>query len=115
MALIPCGHRILIKHDILEEVDETFKSAKAAGIHLPKEFKEIRLEQNAVDKGTVVGIGPTAWKDFGDTPWCNVGDYIAFAKHAGKYIEDPETKEEFVLLNDEDICAVIKNVKLPDM
>lgn len=108
MALVPCGHRILIRHDKLEDIDDTFKAAKQAGIHIPKEFKEVRLEQNAVDKGVVVGIGPTAWKDFGGEPWCAVGDYIAFAKHAGKYIEDPETKEEFVLLNDEDIVCVIK-------
>lgn len=108
MALIPCGHRVLIRHDKLEDVDDTFRAAKAAGIEIPKEFKEIRLEQNAVDKGMVVSVGPTAWKDFGGTAWCEVGDYIAFAKHAGKYIEDPETKEEFVLLNDEDVVCVIK-------
>ena len=45
MALIPCGHRVLIRHDQLEDIDETFKAAKSAGIHIPKEFKEIRLEQ----------------------------------------------------------------------
>jgi co-chaperonin GroES (HSP10) len=111
MALIPCGHRILIRHDKLEDVDDTFRAAKAAGIEIPKEFKEIRLEQNAVDKGIVVSIGPTAWQDFGKEPWCAVGDYIAFAKHAGKYIEDPETKEEFVLLNDEDIVCVIRKAE----
>jgi co-chaperonin GroES (HSP10) len=110
MALTPCGHRILIRHDKLEDVDDTFKAAKRAGIEIPKEFKEIRLEQNAVDKGIVIAIGHTAWKDFGGDPWCAVGDYIAFARHAGKYIEDPETKEEFVLLNDEDIVCVIKGM-----
>lgn len=101
-----CGHRILIKLDKLEEVDEVFKSAKAAGIEIV-DGREKRLEQNAVDKGIVVQVGPTAFKDFGGEPWCKVSDYIFFAKHAGKYVTDPYTKEEFVLLNDEDVCLVI--------
>ena len=109
--LIPCGHRVLIKLDKLEETDETFKSASNAGIVIPKEFKEFRLEQNAVDKGTIIEIGPTAWKDFGGEPWAVVGDYIAFARHAGKYITDPTDKQEYVLLNDEDIVCVIKGDK----
>lgn len=109
--LIPCGHRVLLVLDKLEETDETFKSAKLAGIEIPKEFREVRLEQNAVDRGVVVSIGSTAFKDFGGEPWCAVGDYIAFARHSGKYITDPGTKEEFVLINDEDIVCVIKGAK----
>jgi co-chaperonin GroES (HSP10) len=37
-----------------------------------------------------------------------VGDYIVFAKHAGKKIKDPYTDEVFVALNDEDVIAKFK-------
>ena len=86
-----------------------FKSARAAGIQLVKD-KNVRY-QDSVDKGVLIAIGPTAWKgnDFGDMPWAEVGDTIVFAKHAGKKVEDPQDKDtHYVVLNDEDICAVIK-------
>jgi hypothetical protein len=35
-----------------------------------------------------------------------IGDYIAYARFAGKALEDPYTQEEFVALNDEDIVCV---------
>lgn len=109
--LIPCGHRVLVEHDKLEEKDEVYKSATQFGIVIPENSKEKRLTQNAVDTGIIISIGETAWKDFGDKPWAKVGDYIAFARHAGKYIEDPADKKEYVILNDEDIVCVIKGDK----
>ena len=106
MGIKVVGHRILIKPFKLEEVDEAFKRAKAAGIQFV-ENDEMRREQNAVDKGTVVSIGSTAFKDFGGDPWCKVGDLITYAKYSGKYAEDPSTKERYVILNDEDCLAVL--------
>lgn len=106
--LEPLGHRILIKQDKLEDTDPTFKAAKAAGIELP-EMMEIQREQAAVSKGTIVSVGPTAWThpDLGSTPWAVVGDYVYFAKYAGAVITDPESKEKYILLNDEDIIAKV--------
>lgn len=106
MGIKVVGHRVLIQPLKIEEVDETFKRAKAAGLYLG-ETDELRREQNAVDKGTVVSIGSTAFKDFGGDPWCAVGDLVAFAKYAGKYIEDPETKEKYLIVNDEDVLSVL--------
>lgn len=106
MGIKVCGHRVLVRPFKLEEVDDAFKRAKAAGIQFV-DNDEMRREQNAVDKGTVVSIGDTAFKDFGGDPWCKVGDLVAFAKYAGKYIEDPATKEKYLTVNDEDIIAVL--------
>lgn len=107
MAIIPSGHRVLVKQDTYEEVDEVFKSAKAAGIEIVKD-KAVRY-QDSVDKGVIVSIGPTAWKDFGGVNWAEVGDTIVFAKNSGKKVEDPQDKgSHYVVLNDEDVVAVIK-------
>ena len=105
--IIPVGHRVLVKQEKYDEHDEVFASAKRAGLEIVKDG-QIRY-QASVDKGVIVNIGNTAWKDFGGEPWAKVGDTVVFAKQAGKSIEDPEDKNTpYVVLNDEDIVAVIK-------
>jgi co-chaperonin GroES (HSP10) len=101
MQVIPCGHRIVVRPERLTDVDPVYKSANAAGIYLIDQAK--KTEQAAVDKGTVVSIGPTAFKDFGGEAWCKVGDKVAFAKYGGKFVDDTT-----LILNDEDIVCVIK-------
>lgn len=100
------GHRVLIKALDVAEVDKVLGAAKRAGIVLPSE-DDNAMRRNAVDRGFVVGIGSTAFKDFGGEPWCQVGDQVYFSKYAGKVLKDPGTAEEFVLINDEDILTVI--------
>lgn len=102
MTVIPCGHRILVKPEKLHDTDPTFKSAANAGIVIPEMAK--KQEQAAMDKGYVVAIGPTAFRDFGGEAWCKVGDKVAFAKYGGKFID-----EETLILNDEDIVCVLKD------
>ena len=103
----PVLHRILVKPTLLEEVDETFKRAAAAGIVLP-DLSEKTREQAAVSEGTVIDLGGTVFKDFHTDSPIAVGDYVVYAKYSGRPITDRETKELYVLLNDEDILAVIK-------
>jgi len=103
--IVPSLHRILIKADRLEDVDTTHKMARAAGIIMPETADKARA-QAGVDRGTVVSIGPTAFKDFNATSPIEVGSYVAYARFAGKIITDPYTDEEFVLINDEDLCCV---------
>lgn len=106
MAIKPVLHRIIVKQEKLEDRDETFKKAKEVGIIIHQD--ERKREQAAVDTGTVVAIGPTAFRDFNvDEPPIQVGDYVTYAKYGGKTITDPETQEEFVALNDEDIISVL--------
>lgn len=104
--IIPVLHRLVIKQDSLEEKDEMYKRAKAANIEIPH-LNEKDREQAAIDTGTVVSIGATAFRDFGaDTPPVKVGDVVVFAKYAGKTVKDPEDGKKYVLLNDEDVICV---------
>lgn len=106
MSLIPCGHRLLIKPQKIEDVDDGYKAAVRAGIIIPEAHE--RLQQSAVDKGTVITLGSTAFRDFGGEAWCSPGDLVAYARYGGKIINDPETNTDYLILNDEDIIAVIK-------
>lgn len=99
----PCGHRIVVKPITFQELDEVYKRASAAGIQLLE--ADERAEQSAVDKGTVIKIGPTAFKDFGGEPWCKEGDIVVYARHAGKRVKDGET--DYLVLNDEDLVCVL--------
>jgi len=95
----PAGHRVLV---FPEEVKEKTDS----GIIIPVTTRD--REQAAVTRGTVIAIGPTAWKAFDDgNPWCQVGDIVAFARYGGYEVEDPTDGEKYRVLNDEDIVAVI--------
>lgn len=105
--IVPTTHRILVKPDLVEEIDAVVKSAKAAGIHMV-DFDSKKREQAGVDSGRVVAFGPTAFQDFNTENPLKPNDYIAYARFAGKYIKDPFTQEEFVLLNDEDVVCIFK-------
>ena len=96
--IVPLLHRVLVKADKVETKTES-------GIILTIDEKR---ENAAAETGVILAIGPTCFKDYGGSPTdINVGDKIAFAKYAGKTIK--ENGEEFVLLNDEDIVALIKD------
>lgn len=110
--IIPVLHRILVKQDKLEDKDEAYKRAGAAGIYIPS-LDEKQREQAAIDTGEVVAIGTTAFRDFGTESPIKIGDSVVFAKYAGKSIVDPHTKDKFVALNDEDVIAIITQEKEP--
>jgi co-chaperonin GroES (HSP10) len=104
-VIIPLLHRIIVKQDRLEEKDDVYRRATAAGLEIPKLDEKLR-EQAAIDTGVVVKIGTTAFIAFGaDTPPVEIGDYVVFAKHAGKTIVDPEDGQKYVALNDEDLIC----------
>ena len=113
MAVKVCGHRVLIKVLDITDVDDQslaaiIKSAEETGLYVPK-TEQVDREQGAVDRGTVIQVGDTAFKDLSETPWCVVGDEIIFSRYAGKKITDPYTKENFTCINDEDVLIVITN------
>lgn len=101
-----CGHRVLVKPILLEETDEVYKRALAAGLKIER-FDRAR-EHESVDQGIITQVGPTAWDDFGGDAWAQEGDTVVYAKFAGKLVEDPATKEKYIVLNDEDIVAIVK-------
>jgi co-chaperonin GroES (HSP10) len=97
--LTPVLHRLIIKLDPVEEVTES-------GIIISKEL--VKKERKAVEKGTVITIGETAFKDYGgNKDTVKVGDKVIIAQYSGKEIKDING-DDFVVINDEDILVVIK-------
>lgn len=96
--LKPILHRIILKLDDVEEVTES-------GIIISKEL--IKKERKAVEIGTVVSVGETAFKDYGGDPsTVKVGDRVIIAQYSGKSVKDTDGTD-LVVVNDEDILIVI--------
>ena len=94
----PVLHRILIKPDELE-----VKTNSGIIIQYDKR------EEKAVETGTVLDIGSTAFKEFGTTAEQEgivKGKRVTYAKYAGKEVKEGE--EKFLLINDEDIVGVFE-------
>lgn len=104
MAIKILLHHILVKLDDATEADDTYRRAKASGILLELD----KREQAAVEYGTVVKVGPTAFADYGRDPTIlKEGDRISFARYSGKSIRDSDNTE-YLLLNDADVLVVIE-------
>lgn len=104
--IIPILHRILVKQNKLEETHADYIRASKAGLIIP-DHPDKQRAQAGVDIGTVVAIGPTAFKDYGVDCPIAVGQTIAFARFGGKVVKDPKDNQEYVLLNDEDVCTIV--------
>lgn len=107
--LVPLGRKILVKQQELEKVSK-------GGIIL--EYENEKLEKAGITVGEIVAQGPYCWKTYSTVdregivrdgePQTQVGDQVYFAKHAGAFITDPVTNEEFVLIFEDDIHCVIR-------
>lgn len=107
MTIEVIGFRILVKPDnILEskQYKTTIKDFVIAG-------QEKEREQQAVDKGIVVQMGPAVFDDYKFDNPLQPGDHIVYAKFAGKEVVDPETEEKFVIILDEDVVAITRGAK----
>ena len=109
MVIEPAGNRILIKRDSVEDHDPQFQRAQKAGIVIPETEDQMR-RQAGMDRGQVVALGETAYKDefFLGKAWCQPGDFVVFAKYAGKAVKNYETNEDFIVINDADVVAVLR-------
>ena len=100
MAIELLLHTVLVVPEKAGETDEVIRKAKAAGIHVELD----KREEKAVEYGTVVSVGPTAFKDYGRGPEIlKVGDYITYAKYSGKEVK--YKGERYLILNDQDCIA----------
>lgn len=96
-------HHVLVKLDDAAEADDVYKKAKAAGIVLELD----KRQQAAVEYGTVIDVGPTAFNDYGrDSTILERGDRISFARYSGKNVTDSDGSD-YLLLNDSDVLCVI--------
>lgn len=102
MNIVPLGHHILVKPDDIEETDESYAAAKRLNLEIVGHEKN--RDQAAVEKGTVVAIGNTAYKDYNCEPWCKVGDVVGYVKHGGKFIKDSDDTL-YIILNDGDLIC----------
>ncbi len=94
----------LLLHTILVKLDEP-EIKTASGIIISLDEKK---ERKAVEYGTVVQVGPTAFKDYGREPdILKVGDRISLNRYSGKSVVDVD-KSEFVIVNDQDVLCVIE-------
>lgn len=113
------GYRLTILPDKVQdsEAEKTKEIANRAGIVIPDKIKEeldtqYTRERASVDQGIVLTLGSTA---FSGDPWCAVGDRVAYARHAGKFVKDPDTGEDILVVNDEDIiCRITEKVAKDD-
>lgn len=98
--LVPCGYRVLVRPDIVEE-------KSAGGIVLVKET--VAADKFGTTTGVLVAIGDQAWSGFGDGQhWAKVGDRVQYAKYANTKIQDPDDLNiEYLLLNDNDILCTV--------
>ena len=97
-------HQVLVKLDDPIEADEILRRAKAAGIEIQLD----KREQDAVEYGTVISVGPTAFIDYGASPdILKGGDRISLARYAGKSIKDSDGTK-YLILNDVDVLCVIE-------
>jgi len=111
--IIPVGHRLLVKSDDLELQTEW-------GFHIVQDEKR---EKHGQVFGTVVSLGPDCWKAFrkvqegkevNGSPWASVGDKVVYAQYAGKFLTDPDNGEEYIIILDEDVVAIIRETEKED-
>lgn len=96
-ALKVKGYRVLVKPDPIEETINGFIMVN-----------DKKLERAGQIIGTVIEVGALCWTNHIDpAPWCEVGDLVLYSRYAGKFVNDPNTNEEFVILNDEDIICTV--------
>ncbi len=92
--LLPLGDRVVLKQMIAEE---TTKS----GIVIPGQTKE------KPQQAEVVAVGPGGMIDGNKVEMLvSVGDQVIYSKYAGTEVELDE--EEFIIVKQNDILAVIK-------
>jgi len=94
----------LLLHTVLVKLDDV-ETKTASGIILAIDEKK---ERKAVEYGTVVQVGPTAFNDYGrDASILEGGDRISLNRYSGKSIVDSDGTE-YVIVNDIDILCVIE-------
>ena len=94
--IIPVLHRVMVKPDNPETVTKS-------GIIITTDEKR---ERKAVEVGTIIAIGDTAFLDFKANVIPSIGDKVVYAKYSGKEVKDGE--DILLLINDDDVICIIR-------
>lgn len=104
-------NRVLVKAEDLKRCHRV--ETPNGVIEIPIEYGDLEKRHAAsVTQGVVVSVGPDAYSDYGykDGKPVKVGDIVQFAKFSGAPVLDPDSpSERLVVLNDEDVIAIIKS------
>ena len=101
----PPGSKILI------EVDEAITVSKA-GIQIYSNTSDEEGEQKFQQTGTVVAIGPLAYKySDGFHPWVKVGQKVAFDRYEGSFHKDAVTGKSYRCLADTRFNVIINTIR----
>lgn len=101
MPIKAVGYKAIIRP---EKVEEKSKGGIVLAV-------DERMEQRAQVLGTILDLGEdfaVAYRPKTAFWGLKPGDKVYYAKYAGKWVKDPESEEELLIINDEDICAVLK-------
>ena len=91
----------------------SIKEKTKGGILLPNSTKDDMSYLTTI--GEVIKIGDLAYNDnekFPKGPWCQLGDYIYYAKHAGQKIQYKNVK--MILLYDDQVIMKVQDPKFLD-
>ena len=91
----------------------SIKEKTKGGILLPNSTKDDMSYLTTI--GQVIKIGDLAYNDnekFPKGPWCQLGDYICYAKHAGQKIQYKNVK--MILLYDDQVIMKVQDPKFLD-
>ena len=66
----------------------------------------VRSQVINTDRGEIYMVGPNCWYERKVKPNVKPGDKVYYSKYGAKVLQDDETKELFIICNDEDLlCA----------
>ena len=100
-GITPVEFNVLVKQDAVEEKTK-------GGLHLPTELQE--RERHGQTRGIIVAVADLAFNEDvwpGDKPRPAAGQRIAFAKHAGTFVEGTDG-EEYRVIKDKDVVGLIE-------
>lgn len=108
--IIPPGHRVLLLMDDVSEQKEELKQEKRLkdmGFEIVSKIDEQQRQQAGARVGTVIAIGPSAFKDscFKGIKWVNIGDKVYCERYAGSDVFIHGT--HYKIINDDDFIGIV--------
>lgn len=95
-GIIPLDLKVLVKPDVPKE--------KIGAVYIPEQAQD--KAKYAGMKGTLVAIGPNAFKEWGPSNGPEPGTRVLFAQYSGIRQKGADG-EDYLVMNDQDIISVL--------